>query len=175
MLLTSISIWQEAFSDFVNCIFNRSRPIAVFNRLFLIRSQIRQRALIFLNFNLAAHIRSEILAEIVKVDVTTLILVKDILHDSLNLLLGGLNLNLFQMFLEIFIADKSIPVNIKSLKELVRGWFRNVRCAFNLEQDFSDSLSISVIAFDIDWLCKSDVFVNKLGWWVSAHLASKFQ
>lgn len=111
----------------------------------------------------------------VKVDVTTLILVKDILHDSLNLLLGGLNLNLFQMFLEIFIADKSIPVHIKSLKELVRGWFSNVRCAFNLEQDFSDSLSISVIAFDIDWLCKSDVFVNKLGWWVSAHLASKFQ
>jgi len=128
--------------------------------------------LFLLHLDLAAHVRSEVLAELLKVDVPNLVGVKDILHQSLDLFLGGLNFDLFKMPLEVLVADETISIDIESLKKLVSGRFSGIRRVFNLDQDFSDPLSVSVMAFNFDWLGKSDVFVDILRWRISSHLAS---
>lgn len=125
-----------------------------------------------LHLDLAAHVRSEVLAELLKVNVPNLVGVKDILHQSLDLFLGGLDFDLFKMPLEVLVADETISIDIESLKKLVSGRFSGIRGVLNLYQDFSDPLSVSVMAFNFDRLCKSDVFVDVLRWRISSHLAS---
>lgn len=125
-----------------------------------------------LHLDLATHVRSEVLAELLKVKVPNLVGVKDILHQSLDLFLGGLDFDLFQMPLEIFVANETISIDVESLKKLISGWFRNIRGVLNLYQDFSDPLSVGVMAFNHDRLGKSDVFVDILRWRISSHLAS---
>jgi hypothetical protein len=98
--------------------------------------------------------------------------VKDILHQSLDLFLGGLDFDLFQMSLEILITDETISIDVESLKKLVSGWFSGIRGVFNLYQDFSDPLSVSVMTFNFDRLGKSDVFVDVIRWWICSYLAS---
>lgn len=125
-----------------------------------------------LHLDLAAHVRSEVLAELLKVNVPNLVGVKDILHQSLDLFLGGLDFDLFKMPLEVLVADETISIDIESLKKLVSGRFSGIRGVLNLYQDFSDPLSVSVMAFNFDRLGKSDVFVDVLRWRISSHLAS---
>lgn len=79
-----------------------------------------------LNLDLAAHVRSEVLAELLKVNITNLVSIKDILHQSLDLFLSCLDFNLFKMSLKIFIAYETISINVKSLKKLVSRWFRGI-------------------------------------------------
>ena len=98
--------------------------------------------------------------------------VKDILHQSLDLFLGSLDFDLFKMPLEVLVADETISIDIESLKKLVSGRFSGIRGVLNLYQDFSDPLSVSVMAFNFDRLGKSDVFVDVLRWRISSHLAS---
>jgi hypothetical protein len=128
--------------------------------------------LFLLHLDLAAHVRSEVLAELLKVDVPNLIGVKDILHQSLDLFLGGLDFDLFKMPLEVLVADETISIDIESFKKLVSGRFSGIRGVLNLYQDFSDPLSVRVMAFNFDRLGKSDVFVDVLRWRISSHLAS---
>ena len=91
----------------------------MFNGLLLVRTQIRQVALILFNFNGRTHVRSEPLAELSEVDVAVLVQIKDVLHHSLDLLLGRIDLNLFQMSLEVLVADESVTINIESLEKAV--------------------------------------------------------
>lgn len=172
IILTCICIWQKTFSDPVNRHFHRLGSSAVFDRLFLVWTRIRQCAFFLLHLDLAAHVRSEVLAELLKVNVPNLVGVKDILHQSLDLFLGGLDFDLFQMSLEILVADETISIDVESLKKLVSGWFSGIRGVFNLYQDFSNPLSVSVMAFNFDRLGKSDVFVDVIRWWICSYLAS---
>lgn len=132
-LLTCIGIRQETFSIFLDGVLDRLSQLSVFNSLRLVRTQIWQVDLILLNFNWRTHVWSEPFAEFSEVDVAVLVQIEDLLHHSLDLLLSRINLNLFQMSLEVLVTYKSVTINVEGFKKAVGWWFCGIRSDLNFE------------------------------------------
>lgn len=126
LTLTGICIWQEAISDSFNGIFNRFRPVFVFNRFFFVGAQVRQIALLLLNLDGGGHVGAKPLAELCEIDVAVLVHVKDVFHNCLDLFLSCINLYLFQVPFEVFIANETISIHIEGFKQAICRWFCGV-------------------------------------------------
>ena len=119
-VLTRIDLRLEVLSNFVYALAHIARPLSVLIKLVFVGNEIWQVELILGHSNQTAHIWTELLFERREVNVAVAIGIKHVLHQERDVSLGGKDLVLKQMSLEVLVAHEAIAVGIVRSEDLER-------------------------------------------------------
>lgn len=166
ILLTGIWLRHELGYNLIDCVLDSFTLLAEFDELLTARLIERQCVVIFLDFDLSAHRRTEAFAEFGVVYVAVAVDVENISHDCLDFFLSRVNLHGFEVPFEVLIADEAVPIDVKFLEKRVGARFGHKCTSLNFTEQFPDALGIVIVSINFDRLSEAEVFIDKLRRWV---------
>lgn len=135
-----INLRLEGLSNFVDALSHVALSLPILVQFVLIRNQVRQVKLTLRDIDQTAHIGAELLLEGREIDIAVPIGVEHVLHEERDVTLGGKNLVLQQMRLEVFVADKAVTIRVERSENLKCAWLTGRESSvFDFSQYASES------------------------------------